>query len=453
MNRGAMGLRQAYTRFEPLNHFQRSLQTLDRVSIRELRKFSRTIPARKAIRRIANGVLRMPWTVLPPGDLAKDETALTEALVLKRALQKPNREDHNLYSKLVRAIIHEMCTIGFAAIERQPGKSDSQPFWLWVANGEHIRLNTVWEPDRAGVVPRYYDVSPMPGGNPGIPLMAENLFIIQPECNTYELVPPSPLEVAYRMIQAWMGIGDFQQSTTTQAVRDYILVLKGAGEEDVKGFREYWKTEIEGTGDVPILGGDGVDVVKLGAKNDEELYPKYAEMLLRLIALAFDLAVRDYNITESDNRATAGVAADATFQDAILPMSLLIQEHFQLEVIDVFAPGFELVITDTEKRSEDAEAQTASLLYEKKVITRNEARLRAGEETIDGGDIFFDGSAVETEDSEADGRDENNSEWWKTAASSQSASSQPKRKTINRPQQQRRAIKQTIGVSQLSLFG
>jgi hypothetical protein len=95
------------------------------------------------------------------------------------------------------------------------------------------------------------------------------------------------------------------------------------------------------------------------------------------------------NITEADNRATAGVAADATFADAILPMAKCIEEHFNIEVVDYYEPGFFIEYTDSEPRGEKEEADTANQLFTGNVISRNEARARVGEESLgSSGDVF-----------------------------------------------------------------
>lgn len=372
-------------------------QDRQRISTGDLRRISKTVPFQRALRRISNGVLTMPWSVLPPKEFAQDPDALAIAERIKTALQRPNREDHNLYSKIIQAIIDELMTLGVAAVERQPGKIDDpadQPFWLFLANAENIRLNPDWSAAVAGIVPRYYDFG---GGSwsSGIPIMDSSMFLIQRYCNAYEINPASPLEIAYWLIQTWLGLGNFQQTTTSQAVREYILVLKGADQNDVEAFRQYWEADVEGSGKIPIIGGDGVDVVKLGARNDDELYLRYTDYILRIIAIAFDLASRDFGVTDHDNRATAGVAADTVFQDAILPMALCIKENFQLEVIDYYYPGYQISITDTEPRSEEQEASTAAMLFEKGVISRNEARIRAGHDAQPSGDVYADGAIVQ----------------------------------------------------------
>lgn len=385
-----------YPKLEIANNLQRSISNLERIPLQQLRTFSRIIPVRKAFHKISNGVLAMPWTVRPPQELTKDEKALAWADELRKALLKPNRGEHNTYSKFVRALIAELLTLGFAAVERQPGKPSTQPFWLWVANGGHIHVNSEWSPDKEGLIPRFFDCSSDPVRQKlCTPLKNEELFIIQLETNSYELVPPSPLEIAFNLINSWLKVGQFQSNTTGQAVRDYILDLgPDTSQEDLDAFRQYWETDVLGKGKIPIVGGGKVNVVKLGAKNDEELYPKYTEYLLRLIGLAFDLSTRDYNITEPDNKATAGVAADATFSDAILPMAQCLEEHFNIEVIDFYEPGFFIEFIDSEPRGEKEESETATLLFEKNLITRNEGRLRVGEESLGpSGDVFADGAS------------------------------------------------------------
>jgi hypothetical protein len=119
--------------------------------------------------------------------------------------------------------------------------------------------------------------------------------------------------------------------------------------------------------------------------------PVYTTNTLKLIALCFGLSHRDFNITDHDNRATAGAAADSSFQDAVLPMALNITNHLEMEVVDFYYPGYIMKLTDTEPRTEKEEADSAVQLFINKIITQNEARQRVGDETIPEGDKFFDG--------------------------------------------------------------
>lgn len=395
---GSLRSASEFPKIDLIGHFQKSLSRLERVPLHKLRTFTRTVPARKAIRRISNGVLAMPWVIQPPQDLAKDEAALERAATLAKALRRPNIDTpQNTYSKLVRAIVTDLLTTNVAAIERMPG-NDEHPFWLWTLDVGKLSLNPAWTPQNEGITPRYFY-----GGNPitgqgGVSLMNKDAFLIQSETSSWEQVPASPMEVAYRLIEAWLGIGDFQRSTTTKAIRNFMITMQGdeVSDDDVHAFRQYWELEVEGKGKIPIVGGSGeFNKIDFGAKNDEELYLKYTDYILSIIALAFDLASRDYNIREPDNRSTAVIAADSTFANAVLPMAVTIEEHVDLEIIDFYEPDFGFEYTDTEPRGEKEEADIAANLFEKGVITRNMALKRVGEEPIPNGDLFSDGTSLE----------------------------------------------------------
>jgi hypothetical protein len=381
-----------YPKIEPLGHYFRSLESSDRVPIQKLRALANTIPARRAKNRIANGVLAMPWSINPPREDREKDSAIERAAQLERALRRPNHEQHNTYRKLINAAIDEILVLGFAAVERQPGYDSDRPFWLWLADGSQIRVNTEWQAHREELVPRFFDCGHRRSEEDWTAIANENLFIIQTDINTHELVPPSTLEVAYKMISSWLRLGEFQEVTTSQATREYLLSLIGASQEEIDNFRAYWQDEIQGKGKIPIVNYH-LEVNKLGAKTDEELYLKYTDYLLKMIALAFNLTNRDFNITEHDNRATSGAAADSAFSDAILPMALTIQESLQVEVIDFYEPGFTLDYSDTEPRNQWDEASVASLLFKNNILTKDETRSRVGMPPIRGtaGNAFANG--------------------------------------------------------------
>ena len=388
----ARSIRSGYPILEPSGHFMRSMQDFRRIPLGRLRNLANTLPVQRCIRRVCSTILAMAWSINPPKEDAKKDSAIELAKAIKMAIRRPNREmSHSTYGCLTESMVSDVYTQSFAAIERQEGSKDTQPFWLWTTNSAGIHVNPEWNPTIEGVVPKFFDLL----GGDRKPIFSKNLFLVYGFSNSYELTSPSVVELAYNMIEAWLGISKFQFTTTTNAIREYMLILEEVhSQEELDLFREYWRTEVEGEGRIPILNGK-VNVTKLGARNDEELYLKYNEYLLRMIALAFGMNARDMNITEHDNRATAGVAADSSFQDASLPMAFKWQEYLNNEVVGYYYPGFEFEFADTEPRNQDTEANTAKTLFDGKIISKNEARQRVGEEKLEvGGDIFSDGSKV-----------------------------------------------------------
>ena len=340
----------------------------------------------------------MEWKVNAPLDMEKNNPEQAEDIKkeIKDSLLRPNYSSQiNTYRKLVYSIIDDLLCLNSATIERKKGDK-KKPFWMWVCNPSSIEINKDWTPQNSGLTPKYFEITK---NNDYTELYEEDLFQIQLSSNSYQTNPESPIEIAYRMINYWLGITNYQGKTTSQPTRNSIICLEDlediSGDEgsELEAFREWWQTDVVGRGRHPIIGGS-VDIKHLGGNNDSELFPQYTEFLLKIIALALNMTPRDFNITEKDNRATSLVAADATYQDAVLPIAQTILESLNLEIVDYYFPGFSLDFVSLEPRSFEQEANIATDLYKQGVITKNESRDRVGEQRLDpkSGDIFSDGS-------------------------------------------------------------
>jgi hypothetical protein len=372
---------------DPKTHYTNSLCNQYRPTTAVLRALADTLPAQAAIGQIVDGVLSMAFSIKPPEELKNDLQARDIAASIEKSLRHPNREEQDSHRKFISAVVYDLMVGNVAAVEKKIADLSyaEQPIWLWAVNYDNIRHNVDWTPQLAGVVPRYFDTGGQWDNSRWVPLLDENLFLIQRVANSWRSNPPSPIEIAYRMITAWLGLTDFQQHTTSRATQEYLIDLGEVSKAELVAFREFFEVEVLGKGSAPIFGSrgaKGINVVKLGASNDSGLYMQYQEVLLRMIALAFRLSVRDMNLTESDNRATAGVAAELSFQRGILPVAELVMETLQDKVVDFYFPGYQLEFVDTEPRSEADEANVASMLFEKNIITLNEARVRVKEEDV-----------------------------------------------------------------------
>lgn len=368
------------------------------IPIDKVRRLAKTPPGRRAVDKITHGVLAMPLLIKPKKEDEEKKAAWERAEQIQNALKQPNVEHNNgTWRKFISAMLKDLLCAGAAAVERQPGKGD-HPFWLWGVDIVLVHLNPDWDPTNELKHPRYLVKDPTKP-NTFIEMTSDQLFLVQHSTSTYEVVSPGPMQIAYGFIQAWLDLGDYQKLSTSKATRNAILQLIDADEEELQAFREYWNYQIEGEGEVPIINKE-VQIANLNAPDDAALYPQYEEKLLRIIALAFGLAVRDMNLSEHDNRATAGVAADSAFQDAILPYARTIEEHVDLEVIKKYCPEFRAELADTEPRTEAEETKRGIDVFQGGIAKRDEGRQMAGLPPLGGneGAAFADGKpADETE--------------------------------------------------------
>jgi hypothetical protein len=403
------GLGRIGTTYSPLDRQGHYLRSIDRTGnsridlTGRLRNFANSSIVQICIAHIIDGVAAMAFHVKPPKELERDSEALAQCKRIGRIFRRPNKEEQRNYTQLISTIVTDLLIGNIVTIERKFRECDrnikkdspnDKDVSLWCVGYDRIEVNQQWTPETEESVPRYFDRGPglSKDRDKWVPLYDRDMFEIQRYACSWQSRPPSAMEIAMEQVESWLGLNTFQRRTTAKAYHEYLIDLGPVSEPELERFREYYRTQVQRQGEPPIVGtkGSGISVVKLGATDDNGLYLKYEEKMLRLIALCFKLSPRDMNITEPDNRATAGIAADASFAQAILPMAITIFEGFQNEVVDYYYPGYAAELTDTEPRNEEGEASTASSLFAQGILRRNEARRRVGEDPIDGeeGAIF-----------------------------------------------------------------
>lgn len=365
-----------------------------RVPTDKLIAFASSIPVRKAIARVANGMAGMNWEIFPAD---KKEMTEAEKKIVKKiefSIRRPNNSRTGTYLGLMETFVSDLATFNFTAIERRfVPDDDRRTFCLWPAITKNVREDPTWEEGSKDF--RFYDTGGSSNPDDWVGFFDSEMFVVQKHHNSWDYIPPSTLEVAYNMIEIWLGITNQQRRVTSNAYKQTVLNLgEKVSQAELDAFREYWDADVVNSGKVAIFSGSDMNTIDLGAKSDEELYIKYVEYLLKIIAISFGLTHRDLGLTDHDNRATAGVAADTTFADAILPYARLFEQTLNNETISYYKEleNFYFEFTNKEPRNENEEATRAQGLFEKKIITRNEARSLVGFDRIDGGDVFFDGS-------------------------------------------------------------
>lgn len=347
----------------------RSISDLRRKRSDEVRRLSRTVAGYAVTQRITNGVLEMGWQIMPPVGLEEDEAAIALCNSLKQSLKRVNGDRSGSYRHFVSQLVDDLLVMNCATVERQFGETADRPFWLWAVDSDRIKENGEWSPQNDFMTHRYLDK------RSNTEIYDESLFQMIYNVNTYETSPPSPMEIAHGLITAWLGLADFQSATTSQSTQRWMMDIGNASQTELKAFREFWGTEVEGAKKFPIAAAGGqLKVLKIGANDDNGLYLKYTEYLMRLIGMAFGLSPRDLNIPEVDNRATAGVAADSTFAYAIKPIARTIFEALDQEVFKFFAPGFELSVTYDEPRQQSDRFNDSREDFTAGIITQDEAR-------------------------------------------------------------------------------
>jgi hypothetical protein len=382
------------------DNFNRSLdQTGRRLTAQELVRISRTPLFNRAIERISNGVVAMPTVVSPPKNADGGSEVIQKTIErIEDSIREPNQGKHDTYTKFLKAIIKDLLIFGCALIERKKGFDPNfQAFWMWPVNIQWVKADPRWDAAWQDH-PRFWYCPPQWSFQNWVPLYQEDVIFVTPRAATFEDVPPSPIEMAYNDMCAWLGLHHYKNETVTKAVRDYIICLKNQGQSSVDAFREYWENNVVGLGEIPIIGGE-IDVQKFGARNDQELYPGHTEFLTGLIALEFGLLKSDFGYIDHANYSTADIANQASFQEGIRPIADCTTEHIHLKAVRHYYPGYGFGLADRNPAKEKDEAERSNTLFGGDISTRNEAREMNGLPPVPGGDKFKSGaSALEEEE-------------------------------------------------------
>lgn len=345
-----------------------------------LRRFSETPVARKAINTIKDRIAGMRWRIQPrpgragtnPGDQAVRIQLLTDNF------NAPNPDDS--FRSLAEQVLEDIIIGGFGAIEIENTGDPEQPLVLWPVDGATIRMKRDW--DGLANSPRYVQVTGKSGPEANVVLNDEDLIYIRLNPRTHTPFGLGRLEVAFESINAFLGAHRYAGRLASNSVVEYALWLQGLSPEHHERLIRWWQDEIEGTGRVPILSVENKpEVLRFGGGTDADLRLAWQEFLLRMIANAFDLPAQSVGLERDVNRSTAAEMTDQAFRQAIVPTARLLAEHLTRDAIckKLGWTDLEFVFTDADLGgSEMEEAQIQSILLTHGVLTINEVRRMRG---------------------------------------------------------------------------
>jgi len=348
-----------------------------------LRRFSETPVARKAINTIKDRIAGMRWRIQArpgrgPVDTGETETRIR---VLTDNFDAPNPDDS--FRSLSEQVLEDVIVGGFGAIEVETTDDPAQPLLLWPVDGATIRMRTDWD-GRPGS-PRYVQVTGKAGPDGNIVLNDDELIYIRLNPRTHTPFGLGRLEVAFETINAFLGAHRYAARLASNSVVQYALWLQDLTPEHHERLIRWWQDEIEGTGKVPILSVESKpEVLRFGGGTDADLRLQWQEFLLRVVASAFDLPPFYLGVERDVNRSTAEEMNDLAFRQAIVPTARLFAESLTRGAISkrLGWNDLEFVFADVDATDPLEEAQIQDILLRNGVLTVNEVRRMRGLEPL-----------------------------------------------------------------------
>src|ERR1700754_1872029 len=294
-------------------------QALPKPTAANLRKFSETPVARRAINIVKDKISSMDWQGRVRGGYAGETVENVDARlkVLRRCLEEPNAVDS--FRVLWEQVLEDMLVGGFGAVEMEATGDSARPFHLWAVDGATIQIDTKWDGDPNK--PRYAQATGRMGQEALVPLLDDELMYLRLNPRSYTPFGLGRLEVAFETVNQFLSANRYAGRLASNSVVQYALWLNEATPEQHDRLIRWWQDEIEGTGRVPLLSCDKKpEVLRFAGGTDADLRLQWQEALIRMIANAFDLPPMLLGLTGDVNRSTAGEQADEAFASAIVPV-------------------------------------------------------------------------------------------------------------------------------------
>jgi hypothetical protein len=353
-----------------------------------LRRFSETPVARRAINVIKDRIVGMRWRIQPRRGRVLEQIpdGPQRIQILTENFEAPNPDDS--FRSLIEQVLEDVIVGGFGAIEldlvegwRMPvaGGTPALPLLMWPVDGATIRIMTDWDgrPDS----PRYAQVTGLSGAQGQIVLDDNELSYIRLNPRTHTPFGLGRLEVAFETINAFLSAYRYAGRLASNSVVQYALWLQGLTPAHHERLIRWWQDEIEGTGRVPIISAESKpEVLRFAAGTDADLRLAWQEFLVRIIANAFDLPAQFLGLEQDVNRSTAGTMSDLGFRSAIVPTARLVAEYLTRDAIAkrLGWTDLEFVFTDVDAQDEMEQARIDEILLRNGVVTVNEVRRARG---------------------------------------------------------------------------
>ena len=292
------------------------LRTLPKYTNFAIRNFSESPPARRAINAIKDPISDMPWTIGlrkpvgakqyatqadPTDDQHQRIVAATEMLI------RPN--DSQTGREVVQQLAEDLVVMGGGVLETQRNHSDARPYFLFPVDVQSIRINANWVPGS-----REFRYSQGRGYVFGALGTTDDVKLADDEMVYMRLNPRSNtpfgygyLEAAFAILNAFLGAFTYAERRASNNTPNFGIFLgENMTFDQVRRWQHYWQNEIEGNGEVPILGGGRApQTFTLTGTGADSLYLKWQEWCVRIIAMAFGISPMKLSLERDVNRSTA----------------------------------------------------------------------------------------------------------------------------------------------------
>ncbi|WP_138756477.1 phage portal protein [Paenibacillus sinopodophylli] len=335
-----------------------------------LRTLSESPIPRRAINVIKSGITKLNWSVAAIDE--KDAEKYAELCkIIENTLLRPNPAD--TFRSWLEQTVEDMLVCSAGATEILKAGNMLRPFRMYPVDAFSVELYPEWDGK-----PDSYRYAQRANGRYVHLTSGEMMYVrMNPRTNTpFGL---APLETVWESVNNFIDTHRAAgKQTKNPFLRKLLNLGKSTDSKAVAAFQAYWKNEVVGQGQVPIVGGfEGTSVMDLGATDDKALYIEWQRFLIEIIAIAFDISPKKLGQTKDVNRSTAD-SEDEDTESTVQSIAENIVEHINNHIIDgIFKMGGKIEFKfhyATSLKDQKLRADIDAIYLDRMTITPDETR-------------------------------------------------------------------------------
>jgi phage portal protein BeeE len=247
---------------------------------------------------------------------------------LRDKFRLPNPANDS-YRTFIEPIIEDILVLDAGVVEKER-TVDGSIANLWPVDGATIRVSEVWDgdPDED----RYFWY---PRNRLEAKFKNADMIYMMANRRSHSVVGLSALETLKLTIEAELYAHDYNRRQVAGAAPDGVMDLgKGASQQDIDRFREFFESEMAYGGTVGFIGGsEQAKWIDIRKSNRDMQFLEWQIYLVRKIAVVFGLSPQDLGVTFDVNRSTSEIQMQISEDRGLRPLMSLVQDYFTREVV------------------------------------------------------------------------------------------------------------------------
>jgi hypothetical protein len=367
------------------NSVQRLSMPVSKSTPFNLRRFSRTPVARRAINLIKNSVTAQAWDVRPIDGIPVDDPdeQAQRIKIAKAIFNHPNNTES--HQSELEMEIEDLCIMGASATELRLTLDPKRPLKMWPMDASTVRIFVSWS-ESTPDLPHYAQMTGLQGERGAILFYDDEIMYIKDNPATDNPFGLGKLETAFQVVNDLLGVQRMSgMAGSDQTRKNWLWWEQPQTDEAFQIVRRHIQNELEGQAKVSLIGGmKKPDVLEITPVTIDDLLLPWHEMLIRMIANAFDMSAMALGIEHDVNRAVGDVLKDSDFRSAVVPMAKRIQEARTRKILHNKLGWYDLEYVFLSLDDPDLETKTDmnARMYSANALTPNEWRLSVGKQPL-----------------------------------------------------------------------